>query len=121
MIALVALAGCSSYYDYYKGGVTYTQDGTDCIYYSGEYSHNYSDSVSGMDMNKKIVYRNTRCEDLYARDMMGTGARNERRVLMPAATESHNVTPTCNSCGFRPACNTCGQAAYRKYVIVPAM
>ena len=48
MIALVALAGCSSYYDYYKGGVTYTQDGTDCIYYSGEYSHNYSDSVSGM-------------------------------------------------------------------------
>ena len=37
VIALTSLVGCGAYYDYYKGGVRYTQDGDDCIYYAGEY------------------------------------------------------------------------------------
>ena len=127
IIGLTALAGCGSYYDYYEGSVRYTQDGSDCIYYSDEYSRDYSENVAGFEFGKKIVYRDTRCEDLYARDMMGTGARNERRVLTPAANASNvataNIVPvsTCNTCGYRPACSSCGQVAARKYVVVPAM
>lgn len=83
--ALIALAGCASYYDYYKGGVRYTQDGEDCIYYSGEFARHYSANVNSADVDKKIVYRNTRCADLYARDMAGQEARQERRVLTPVA------------------------------------
>ena len=55
LIALVAVAGCASYYDYYKGGVRYTQDGEDCIYYSGEFARHYSNKVNAADLDKKIV------------------------------------------------------------------
>ena len=116
VIALTGLAGCGAYYDYYKGGVRYTQDGQDCIYYAGEYGRNFSQYVSGIDNGKKIVYRNTRCEDLYARDTFGLPQRNERQVLAPAAQEV-----SCQSCN---ACNTCSNAQpvlKRRYVIVPAM
>ena len=85
LIALVALAGCSNYYDYYKGGVRYVQDGADCIYYSGESANHYSRDVNTADLDKKIVYRDTQCADLYARDMAGQEVRQERRVLTPAA------------------------------------
>lgn len=124
VIALTGLAGCGAYYDYYKGGVRYTQDGQDCIYYAGEYGRNFSQYVSGIDNGKKIVYRNTRCEDLYARDTFGLPQRNERQVLAPAAQE----VSACNSCNA-PAevvstCNSCAKAQpvlKRRYVIVPAM
>ena len=123
-IALTALTGCSAYYDYYKGGVRYTQDGQDCIYYAGEYGRNFSQYVSGIDNGKKIVYRNTRCEDLYARDTFGLPQRNERQVLAPAAQE---VSCTqCGACGAETVscgCDSCGAQLVlkRRYVIVPAM
>lgn len=113
VIALTALAGCASYYDYYKGGVRYTQDGEDCIYYAGEYGSRYSADIRTLDNSKRIVYRNTRCEDLYARDNFGAAPRRDRQVLAPAAEPA-----TCNSCG----CKSCAQPVVRrKYVIVPAM
>ena len=116
LIALVGLAGCGAYYDYYKGGVRYTQDGQDCIYYAGEYANNFSKYVGGMDESKKIVYRNTRCEDLYARDTFGAPMRNERQVLVPAAQE----VSTCGACN---KCNSCDNTPVlkRRYVIVSAM
>ena len=116
LIALVGLAGCGAYYDYYKGGVRYTQDGQDCIYYAGEYANNFSKYVGGMDESKKIVYRNTRCEDLYARDTFGTPMRNERQVLAPVAQE----VSTCGACN---KCNSCDNTPVlkRRYVIVSAM
>jgi len=83
--ALIALTACSNYYDYYKGDVRYVQYGDDCIYSSGEYSRKYSNRVDAADLDKRIVYRNTSCADLYARDMMGQEPRHERRVLTPAA------------------------------------
>lgn len=90
---LIALAGCSGYYDYYKGDVRYTQDGEDCVYSSGEYARHYSRDVNAADLDKKIVYRNTRCADLYARDVAGQEPRRERRVLTPAAAEVSYAEP----------------------------
>ena len=128
LVALVALAACSSYYDYYKGGVRYTQDGEDCIYSSGEYARHYSRDVNAADLGKKIVYRNTRCADLYARDMAGQEPRNERRVLTPAANVSY-VEPVMapRQIVVNPApvaqkpCNCCKKAASKQYVIVSGM
>jgi len=131
LIALVALAACGGSYDYYKGGVRYVQDGANCIYSSDEVAHKYSADVNSADIGKKIVYRNTKCADLYARDMAGQEPRAERRVLTPAAvTEDVFVEPVAEphpivvksapvvkkSCG----CNKCGKkkTTTKQYVVV---
>ena len=134
LAALVALAACGTYYDYYKGGVRYTQDGDDCIYYSGEFARHYSYDVSAADLDKKIVYRNTRCADLYARDTMGQEPRHERRVLTPATvTEVSYVEPQPviveqpRQIVLKPApvvkksCNCCKKTATKQYVVVSGM
>lgn len=128
LTALVALAGCSDYYDYYKGGVRYTQDGDNCIYYSNETARHYSSNVNAADLGKKIVYRNTRCADLYARDTLDQEPRAERRVLTPATNVTYIedaadaprqiiVQPTeKKSCGCKKA-----KKATRQYVVVTNM
>lgn len=113
VIAVVALAGCASYYDYYKGGVRYTQDGEDCIYYAGQQGRHYSSDIRDIDSTKKVVYRNTRCSDLFAADNFGTAPRPSRQVLAPAAK-----TVAAPACG----CKTCGvQPVSRRYYIVSGM
>ena len=84
-LGLVVLSGCSSYYDYYKGGVRYTQDGDDCVFYAAERGRHYSSDIRSLDLDKKIVYKNTMCRDLYVNDNMGQLARTERAVLKPVA------------------------------------
>ena len=117
MIALAALAGCTSY-DYYEGGVKYVQDGRDCIYYSGEYGSRFSSDIDRLDTNKRIVYRNTQCADLYARDNFGAAPRQDRVILAPAAVES--VYTPCNTCGCTAAMGQPKPISRSKYVIVPA-
>lgn len=118
VIAMIALAGCASY-DYYEGGVRYTQDGKDCIYSVGEYGNRFSMDVRGFRDGKRIVYRNTRCEDLYARDTFGRDTRQERKVL---ATTVRPSCATCNSCGTQIQTSSCGCGAQpidtAKYVFV---
>ncbi len=113
VIALGALVGCGGYYDYYKSGVRYTQDGADCVYYSGEYGRKYSNEIASLDDEKKIVYRNTRCEDLYLNDNLGQDARHDRRVFVPAARPA-----PCDGKCVRKKCG--GATLQRKYVIVSA-
>lgn len=117
IFGLVTLAGCATHFDYYQGGVRYTQDGTDCIYYSGEKASRFSDDVKGMKDGKKIVYRNTLCADLYAKDTFGQAPRQDRKILTPAAQEV--------SCGYNCGCNSCAKPVQpvltRRYVIVSAM
>lgn len=109
VFALAALAACSSY-DYYKGGIQYTQDGEDCIYEMGEQGKHFTNSIYDMNNGKRIVYRNTRCADLYARDNMGQAPRRDRQIIVPAAREVE-VAPTCG-------CKMCGQPVLkRRYVI----
>ncbi|MDE6478342.1 MAG: hypothetical protein K2L95_02825 [Alphaproteobacteria bacterium] len=121
VLGLMALAGCSSYYDYYQGGVRYTQNGTDCIYYSGEYANNFTGNIGAMNNGKKIVYRNTMCADLYARDNMGNAPRHDRVAIVPAAREVP-ATPVTVEPVLNLGCNTCGAPVLkRKYIIVPAM
>ena len=120
--AFVALAACGGSYDYYAGDVRYVQDGEDCIYYMEESANRYSRDVDSADVDKKIVYRYTRCADLYARDMGGKTVRNERRVMTaaaePVAAEPVSVVvkpaPVKKSCG----CNACAKKTTTQYVVV---
>ena len=105
VIALAALAGCA--YDYYRGGVRYVQDGEDCIFYYGEYGSHYSKHISSVDTDKRVVYRNVSCADLFNRDNGGITPRPHRAVLTRAAKPA--------SCG----CDKCEKSD--RYVIVPAM
>ena len=105
-VALAALAGCA--YDYYRGGVRYVQDGEDCIFYAGEYGSHYTNDIRTVDTDKRVVYRNTNCADLFARDNGGIAPRPNRAVLTRAAQPA-------SSCG----CDKCAKSA--RYVIVPAM
>ena len=107
VIALAALAGCA--YDYYRGGVRYVQDGDDCIFYYGEYGSHYTSDIRTIDTDKRVVYRNTSCADLFARDNGGVTPRTSRAVLTRAAKSA--------SCGC--GCDKCAKSA--SYVIVPAM
>lgn len=122
IFGLVALAGCASHYDYYQGGVRYTQDGPDCIYYSGEKASRFSEDVKGMRDGKKIVYRNTLCADLYAQDTFGQAPRQDRKILTPAAQE---VPCAYRTSEYKCGCNSCVKPVQpvltRRYVIVSAM
>jgi len=95
MFAVAAISGCT-YYDYYKGDIRYTQDGKDCIYYADEYARHFSEDVDGIDGSNRIVYRNTRCEDLFARDNGPRVHRNERKALVPVVAEQ--PAPACCGC-----------------------
>lgn len=94
---LVVLSGCSSYYDYYKGGVRYTQDGDDCIYYATERGRHYSNDIRSLDVDKKIVYKNTMCRDLYVADSKGSVPSSHRQVLTPAAKSCGCAKKSCSA------------------------
>ncbi len=125
VIALGALAGCSGYYDYYKGGVRYTQDGEDCIYYAAERGRKIPGDFRTMDSNDKIVYRNTRCSDLYARDNLIAEPRVEHQIVAPAPRPTcGGACPVCDACAAKkPTCGKCGGEAVlkRRYIITPAI
>lgn len=103
IVASAAIAGCT-YYDYYKGGVRYTQDGKDCVYYSDEYARHYSANIDGIDGNNRIVYKNTKCEDLFARDHAGRTERADRKIIVPAMTEEVKSASVadCGCCRMEP-------------------
>lgn len=101
LVAIMTVAGCT-YYDYYKGGVRYTQDGDDCIYYSDEYARHYSANIDGIDGNNRIVYKNTKCADLFARDNAGRTARADRKVIVPATVETAPAARDCGCCRVEP-------------------
>lgn len=126
MIGLVALTGCATKYDYFRGDIRYVQDGRDCIYYASEYGENFNDGIRDMDNGKKIVYRDTMCADLYARDNADADARHDRARIVPAFQETKAPAPCAQKC---PA-KTCGCAEIgnqgpmilrRRYIIMPAM
>ena len=106
VLGLALLAGCSGY-DYYETNVRYRQKGEDCVYYYDEDGQKFNHDA------KKIVYRNTRCEDLYNDDTFGF-ERNDRKAIVPAYIQE-NPAPKCG-------CNKCGkkQVLKNRYVIVPA-
>ncbi len=122
VMAVAGLAGCT--YDYYKGGVRYTQDGDDCIYYADEYGRNYSSDIRGLDDSKRIVYRHTRCEDLFARDNGGRVPAASRKVLSAAAVAAPEAAPVVEkSCGCdatpvaeKTCC--CNKSQRRVYTVV---
>lgn len=95
VFALVVLSGCAGYYDYYKSGVRYTQNGEDCVFYSAERGRYFNDEIRSLDADKKVVYKNTKCETLYGRDMIGQMPRHDRKIVVP--------TPK-KSCGCKKAC-----------------
>ena len=107
------LAGCAGY-DYYKTGIRYYQDGEDCIYYSRESGKKFDADIRSLREGKRIVYRNTRCSDLYMKDTFGYDERNDRRAIVPVSVEE-KPAPSCG-------CSKCGKKTFlkNKYIIIPA-
>ena len=112
MLGLTLIAGCSGY-DYYKTNLRYRQDGKDCIYYYNEKGKQFNEDIRTLKDAKKIVYRNTRCEDLYNDDTFGF-ERNDRKAIVPVFTEEPQTKSTCG-------CARCGkkQVLKNRYIIVP--
>lgn len=112
LLGLALLAGCSGY-DYYDANVNYRQKGEDCVYYFDESGEKFNQEIRSLKDSKKIVYRNTKCSDLYGQDTFGA-ERNDRKAIIPVVAEEKNVKP----CG----CNKCGKKKVLKnrYIIVPA-
>ena len=112
MLGLTLLAACSGY-DYYKTDLRYRQEGKNCVYYYNEKGEKFNEDIKSLKDAKKIVYRNTRCEDLYNDDTFGF-ERNDRKAIVPVFTEEK----TTSKCG----CAKCGkkQVLKNRYVIVPS-
>ncbi|MCQ2568115.1 MAG: hypothetical protein MJ163_00755 [Alphaproteobacteria bacterium] len=113
MLGLTLIAGCSGY-DYYKTDLRYRQDGKDCIYYYNEKGDKFNNEIRSLKDAKKIVYRNTRCEDLYNGDTFGF-ERNDRKAIIPVFNEEKPVEQNCGcvSCGKKRTLN-------KRYIIVPS-
>lgn len=113
ILGLTLIAGCSGY-DYYKTDLRYRQDGKDCIYYYNEKGDKFNSEIRSLKDAKKIVYRDTRCEDLYNGDTFGF-ERNDRKAIVPVYTEEKNAEPKCG-------CMMCGKkrTLNKRYVIVPS-
>lgn len=113
LLGFTLIAGCSGY-DYYKTNVRYRQEGDNCVYYYNEKAKEFNSEIRDLKDAKKVVYKNVRCEDLYLNDTYGYSQRNDRKAIIPAATEE----PVASKCG----CKTCGkkQVLKNRYVIVPA-
>ncbi len=107
MIVAGVITGCS-YYDYYRGGVRYVQRGDNCVYYSEESSEEqFSEKVEEFDDENRIVYKNTRCEDLFARDNAGRMDRNKRHVLAPAMVANRKPKPVAVAKPVEKPCCEC--------------
>ena len=113
ILGLTLIAGCSGY-DYYKTDLRYRQDGKDCIYYYNEKGDKFNSEIRSLKDAKKIVYRNTRCEDLYNGDTFGF-ERNDRKAIVPVFTEEPVATSKCG-------CARCvkKQVLKNRYVIIPS-
>ncbi len=113
VLGLGLLAACTGY-DYYKTDVRYYQDDEDCIYYSNERGKRFDSEVRALRDGNRVVYRNTRCADLFKKDAMGYSERNDRRAIVPAPVEEKSAP----SCG----CSKCGKKTFlkNKYIIIPA-
>lgn len=101
ILTLVMLSGCSSYYDYYKSGVRYTQDGENCIFYSVERGRYFSDEISSIDTDKKIVYQNTKCDALYNRNAFSAKHHHHTATVTPPVKKSCDCK---KSCGCKKSC-----------------
>lgn len=117
VIAAAGLAGCT-YYDYYKGDVRYTQDGKDCIYRADEYARHFSPDIKGIDDSKRIVYRNTRCEDLFGRDNPSRVTRNERQFLAPVAEPVKVAEPIVKTTRVVNSCPCNADIVTRRYYTI---
>lgn len=114
VLGLSLLAACSGY-DYYKTDVRYYQDDEDCIYYSNERGKRFDYDIRALRDGNRIVYRNTRCADLYKRDTMGAAERNDRRAIINVPSVEETPAPSCG-------CSKCGKKTLlkNKYIIIPA-
>ncbi len=114
VLGLALVAGCSGY-DYYETGVRYRQKGNDCVYYYSEEGEKFNNEIRDLEDAKKIVYRNTNCADLYAKDTYGYDKRTRNAILPARVEEEAPVAPKCG-------CQTCAkkQVLKNKYIIVPS-
>ncbi|MDR1360999.1 MAG: hypothetical protein LBJ18_01665 [Rickettsiales bacterium] len=121
------LTGCCNYYDYYRGHVEYTQDGSDCIYRADERGRHFSNDVRKLNADKKIVYNNTFCKELYEKDMAGQPSRASRDITIAAPATPEYAEPQIEQPIYvRPVYVQRAEPAFierpvvkRRYVIYP--
>lgn len=120
LVAVVALSACSGS-DYYKGKVRYVQHGNDCTYYADESSDGFLNNISDMDNEKKIVYHNTKCSDLYVKDAFGRAPCKAHKAFVPATKDTRcgerkftMRSEVASDCG-------CSKPIARRYYIISAM
>lgn len=90
----------------------------DCVYYQNEKGKRFNEDINSLRDAKKVVYRNTRCEDLYYDDTFGL-ERNDRKAIIPVYTEENStISAPAQKCG----CSKCGKKRTLKnrYIIVPS-
>ena len=76
------------------------------MYYSEESSEEqFSEKVEEFDDENRIVYKNTRCEDLFARDNAVRMDRNSRHVLVPAKVANRKPKPAVAAKPAKPCCD----------------
>ena len=116
VLGLSTLAACSGY-DYYKTDVRYRQDGYDCVYYFNEKGQKFNEDIRSLKDDKKIVYANTRCSDLYNDDTFGF-ERNDRKAVVPVFVEEKQPVVSAPKCG----CDKCvkKRTVKNRYIIVPS-
>ncbi|MBR5355277.1 MAG: hypothetical protein IK122_04090 [Alphaproteobacteria bacterium] len=116
VLGLALVAGCSGY-DYYKTNVRYRQSGKDCIYYYDEKGKEFNSEIRNLKDAKQVVYRNTKCEDLYGKDSYGYTKR-DRNAIVPARVEEEAPVSAAPACG----CNKCAkkQTLKSRYIIIPS-
>lgn len=118
---ITGLVACSSSFDYYNGGINYYQDGLDCVYTVSETGDNFSNKIDSLSADRKIVYKNTICADLFASDSfnaMGnrqvSGDNCSKCVAQPKVHKNDDMK-VCSKC------QTKTMYLKRRYVIVSEM
>jgi len=104
LAAAVGLAGCCCSYDYYNGGVKYTQDGTDCVYTATQ-DRGTNWRGDRASESKRIVYRDTICSQI---------ANGIQTRPMPTV-QNATVAQPASSCGNA----SCAPRMTRKYYVMP--
>ncbi|MCL2331000.1 MAG: hypothetical protein FWC61_00455 [Proteobacteria bacterium] len=94
--AALSLAGCCCANEYYNGNINYTQRGPDCVYAANQDGGRFTDSFGtsrSMRDAKTIVYRNTSCATIYARDASGANIPEPRPTVTYYAANPTQVVP----------------------------
>ena len=81
LCGVLLLAGCAGS-SYYETELNYEQDGPDCIYYNYENGADIIKGIRSLETTEKVVYRDTKCSDLFKKDTADINKVHNRKALV---------------------------------------